>query len=440
MSIVSRKAPLYLQILAGLLAGAAAGLVANFLWRDSPGLAWAVDNVARPAGQIFLRMLFMVVVPLIFTSLVLGVTGLGDLSRLGRIARRSFGLFLATTGGAALLGLVLVNLVRPGLSLDPAVQAGLLEQFGGQAAERVEAAQATGFGVETFVNIIPRNPVDAAARGDMLGLIFFSVVFGVALTAVGRERNRTLVEAIGGIAAAVEVMIGYAMKLAPVGVAALIFTVTARFGFDLLASVGLYAAVVLAGLVLHQFGTLALVARALAGIGPLTLLERTRTLMLTAFSTSSSNATLPTTIRTARENFGVSREVSGFVLPLGATMNMNGTALFEGVTVLFLAQVFGVELSLATQATVVALVVLTAVGASGVPSGSIPLLIVVLETFGVPGEGIALVLGIDRILDMARTVPNVTGDLVTSLVVDRWERQDAAGAAAPSAAGSVVAG
>ena len=420
-----RSAPLHLKILVGLIAGAAAGGAGNALWRDAAWLVWAVDNVAQPAGQIFLRLLFMVVVPLVFTSLVLGVAGLGDVSRLGRLSARTFGLFLATTMVAGSLGLVLVNLVGPGHAIDPEVRAGLMEQFQGQAAERVAAAEQTSFGVQTLVSIVPRNPVDSAARGDMLGLIFFSVIFGVALASLGRERAKPLLDVVGSIAGAVEVLIGYAMRLAPVGVFALIFAVTASFGFELLRSLGLYAAVVLAGLLIHQFGVLTLVARVAAGVAPSVLLRRSRALMVTAFSTSSSNATLPTTIRTAREEFGVSPEVSGFVLPLGATMNMNGTALFEGVTVLFLAQAFGVELSLATQATVLVLVVLTAVGASGVPSGSIPLLIVVLETVGVPGEGIALVLGIDRILDMARTVPNVTGDLVTSIAVDRWERRDA---------------
>ena len=430
----SRRAPLHLRILAGLLVGAVAGIAANVLWRDAPALAWIVDTVAQPVGQIFLRMLFMVVVPLVFTSLVLGVTGLGDLTRLGRISRRTLGLFLATTLAAGALGITLVNLVAPGESLDPSIRTGLMEQFSGQAAERVEQAGQTGFGVQTFVNIVPRNPVDSAARGDMLGLIFFSLVFGIGMSLAGRERTAPLVKVIDGIAGAVEVMIGIAMKLAPVGVAALIFAVTARFGFDLLRSLALYAAVVLVGLLIHQVGTLALVARVLAGVRPTDLFRRTRALMLTAFSTSSSNATLPTTIRTARESFGVSPEVSGFVLPLGATMNMNGTALFEGVTVLFLAQAFGVDLSLTAQVVVLVMVVLTAVGASGVPSGSIPLLVLVLETVGVPGEGIALVLGIDRILDMARTVPNVTGDLVASIVVERWE-----GGRVPPG-GSVLAG
>jgi DAACS family dicarboxylate/amino acid:cation (Na+ or H+) symporter len=381
-----------------------------------------VDNVARPVGQIFLRMLFMVVVPLVFTSLVQGVTGLGDLARLGRISLRTFAVFLMTTLAAATLGLALVNAVEPGHAIDPTVRAGLMEQFSGQAGERVAMAGESGFGVQTFVNIVPRNPVDSAARGDMLGLIFFSIVFGVALAQAGRERSRAVLDVVDGIARAVEVMIGFAMRLAPIGVAGLIFAVTARFGFDLLASLGVYAAVVLGGLLVHQTVTLSVVARFLAGVSPSALFRRGRAMVVTAFSTSSSNATLPTTIRTARDEFGVTPEVAGFVLPLGATMNMNGTALFEGVTVLFLAQAFGVDLSLSSQVMVLVLVILTAVGASGVPSGSIPLLVLVLETVGVPGEGIALVLGIDRLLDMARTVPNVTGDLVTSMVVDRWER------------------
>jgi len=415
-------APGHGTIFAGLVVGAVAGGVCNALWRDTAGLALVVRNVAQPVGQVFLRLLFMVVVPLVFTSLVLGVNGLGDLTRLGRISARTFGLFVATTVAAGTMGIFLVNAVGPGRAIDEAVRAELMEQFAGQAAERVGAAEQVGFGVQTFVNIVPRNPIDAAARGDMLALVFFSVIFGVALASSGPPRAKPMLDVVASIAAAVEVLIGYAMRLAPVGVAALIFTVSARFGFDLLLPLSLYAGVVLGGLALHQFGVLALVAAGLGRVSPARLLRRTRGLTLTAFATSSSNATLPTTIRTAREEFGVSPEVAGFVLPLGATMNMNGTALFEGVTVLFLAQAFGVDLSLATQAIVLVMVVLTAVGASGVPSGSIPLLIVVLETVGVPGEGIALVLGIDRILDMARTVPNVTGDLVTSIVVDRWER------------------
>jgi DAACS family dicarboxylate/amino acid:cation (Na+ or H+) symporter len=219
-------------------------------------------------------MFFMVVVPLVFTSLVLGVTGLGDISRIGRLSARTFALFLATTLAAGGLGLVLVNLVGPGRAIDPEVRAGLMQQFESQAAERLSAAEQTGFGAQTLVNIVPRNPVDSAARGDMLGLIFFSVIFGVALASLGRERARPLLEVVGSIAGAVDVLIGYAMKLAPVGVFALIFAVTARFGFELLGSLGLYAVVVLAGLAIHQLGVLTLVARTVASVGPAVLLRR----------------------------------------------------------------------------------------------------------------------------------------------------------------------
>ena len=434
----SKSPPPHVQIVAGLALGAVAGVVSNGLWSGEPALEAVVSHVAQPLGQVFLRMLFMVVVPLVFTSLVLGVTGLRDLAKLGRTARRTFGVFLLTTVAAGVLGLALVNVVGPGRAIDPAVRAGLLEQFAQQAGERIEAAGTSGFGVQTFVNIVPRNPIDAAARGDMLALVFFSVAFGLAMVRIGPGRAAPLMGVVDAVAGVVEVLIGFAMKLAPIGVACLIFTVTARFGFELLAPLGGFAAVVLVGLALHLLGTQTLVAGVLAGVPPRVLLRRSRSLIVTAFSTSSSNATLPATMRTAREEFGVEPEVAGFVLPLGATMNMNGTALFEGVTVLFLAQAFGVEMSLATQAIVLVLVVLTSVGASGVPSGSIPLLIVVLETVGVPGESIALVLGVDRLLDMARTVPNVTGDLITSIVVDRWERSEAdlavaAGAKAASA-------
>ncbi|HEX5520931.1 MAG TPA: dicarboxylate/amino acid:cation symporter [Longimicrobiaceae bacterium] len=417
-----RPVPLHTKILTGLAIGAVAGVASNLLWQDAPALLWIVDNVAQPLGQIFLRMLFMVVVPLVFTSLTLGVATLGDLSRVGRIGGKSIGFFLLTTAMAATLGLLLVNVVQPGAALDPGIRNALLEQYSSQAAEKAELAISGGFGVNTFVNIVPRNPIDAMARGDMLGLIFFALVFGIALTMISREKSEPVIKVLDGIGEAVMVMIGFAMKIAPVGVAGLIFAVTARFGFEVLQSLGLYVVVVLGALALHQFAVIPSLAKLLVGISPGTFLRRARALMVTAFSTSSSNATLPTTIRTAEQQFGVPKEVAGFVLPLGATMNMNGTALFEGMTVLFLAQVFGIALTLPQQVVVVAMSVITAVGVAGVPGGSIPLLMMVLGMVGVPPEGIALVLGVDRILDMARTVPNVTGDLLTSLVVTRSEK------------------
>jgi DAACS family dicarboxylate/amino acid:cation (Na+ or H+) symporter len=416
-----RGMPLHTKILLGLVIGAAAGVACNLLWKDVPALVWFTDNIAGPVGQVFLRLLFMVVVPLVFTSITLGVASLGDIRHIGRVGGRTLVFFLGTTALAAALGLTLVNLIRPGESLDPAVRAQLLAEYSGEAGEKVAASQVTGFGIETFVNIIPRNPVAAAANGDMLGLIFFSLVLGIALTMMAKERAAPLVGVLESISEAVMLMIGFAMKVAPFGVAGLIFSVTAKFGFDVLRSLGLYAIMVLIGLAIHQFAILPTLARIITGIRPLDFLRRIRGLMITAFSTSSSNATLPTTIKTAEEQFGVPSHIAGFVLPLGATMNMNGTALFEGMTVLFLAQVFGVQLGLAEQAIVIGMSVITAVGAAGVPSGSIPLLVMVLVMVGVPGEGIALILGVDRILDMSRTVPNVTGDVLTSLYITRRE-------------------
>jgi len=418
----SRKGmALHTKILIGLAAGAAAGVIAERLWGTTTQLTWFVNNVANPVGQIFLRMLFMVVIPLVFTTLAVGVANLGDLGRLGRVGGKTLGFFLFTTGLAVALGLILVNTIQPGTGLDPVIRDGLMQQFSAQAADRVAASETTGFGINTFVQIVPRNIVAAMNSGDMLGLIFFALIFGIALTRVPKNFAQPVLTVLEGIAQAVIEIIGFAMKLAPIGVAGLIFTVTATFGWELLGSLGMYVVMVLIGLAIHEFVTLGIIAKVMGGLGPREFFGKLKYVLVTAFSTSSSNATLPTTLRTAEEEFGVPREIAGFVVPLGATMNMNGTALFEGMTVLFLAQIFGVDLSFGTQLIVVVMSIITAIGAAGVPAGSIPLLVMVLTMVGIPGEGIALVLGVDRILDMSRTVPNVTGDILTSIVVARSE-------------------
>ena len=417
-----RRVPLHTKILLGLLLGAAAGVAANSIARDSPRLDWIVNNIAQPVGQIFLRLLFMVVVPLVFASVTLGVASLGDLRRIGRVGGKTLLLFLATTTLAVTVGIALVNLIGPGYALDPGIRTELLAEYSSQAGETVAVAKQDRFGINTFVNIVPRNPVAAAASGDMLGLIFFSLIFGISLTLISKELASPVIRVLEGLNQAVIVIIGFAMRLAPIGVFGLIFSVTAKFGFDVLQSLAMYVVTVLAALLLHQFGVIGVLAKLVVGINPGSFFARCRALMVTAFSTSSSSATLPTTIQTAEENFGVPPQIAGFVLPLGATMNMNGTALFEGVSVLFLAQVFGVEMGLLTQVLVVMLAVISSIGVAGVPGGSIPLLVMVLDMVGVPGEGIALILGVDRILDMSRTVPNVTGDLLTSLIVTKSEQ------------------
>jgi len=401
--------------------GATAGVGVNVTVGDAAWVGWINRYIAGPIGQIFLRLLFMVVIPLVFATLSLGVAGLGNLRNLGRVGAKTLAYFLATTALAAALGLFLVNTVRPGEGLAPDTVQRMQEIYAGQAQERFAASGATSFGIDTFVAIVPRNPVRSAADMDMLGLIFFSIVFGVALAMIPGERAAPLLRVLEALAETVTKIIDLAMRFAPYGVFALIFVVTSTFGWGLLRQLALYVAVVLVGLAIHAGVTLSAIVRFLAGLNPLRFWSKIREVVITAFSTSSSNATLPTTLLVAERTLGIPPKIGGFVLPLGATMNMNGTALFEGVTVLFVAQVFGIELPLAKQAIIIVLSVLTAVGAAGVPGGSIPLLMMMATTVGVPGEGIAIILGVDRILDMTRTTLNVAGDLTAACVIARSE-------------------
>lgn len=411
---------LHTKIVIGLVLGAVAGL-ASYSWaHDAAWVTWVRDNLAQPVGQIFLRLLIMTVVPLVFCSLTVGVAGLGDVRRIGRVGGRAIGYFLVSTALSATLGLILVNIVRPGEGLDAVVREQLMTTYRTQA-EGIQASMSLKPGVDMLVNIVPRNPVKAAADLDMLGIIFFSVMMGVALTLIPEEKAKPVQRLLEAGGDAIVKIIDIAMQLAPYGVFGLIFVVTSRFGWDLLGALGKYVAVVLVGLLLHGAVTLSAMVRFLGGLNPVTFFSRIRASMITAFSTSSSNATLPTNLAVAEEELGISPRIAGFVLPIGSTMCMNGTALYEGVTVLFLAQVFGVPLSLGTQIFVIVLSVITAVGAAGVPGGSLPLLMVVLGTVGVPPEAIAVILGVDRILDMSRTTLNVIGDMSATVYVARTE-------------------
>jgi DAACS family dicarboxylate/amino acid:cation (Na+ or H+) symporter len=413
---------LHTKILLGLLIGAALGVAANFtLGGDHAAVAWVNKYLAGPVGQIFLRLLFMIVVPLVFASIAVGVAGLGDLRKVGRVGGKAIAYFLITTAIAATIGLIAVNIFRPGAQLDQAVREELLQTYAQDASSRIQVSATQNFGIETLVNLIPRNPVQAAANLDLLGLIFFAFIFGAALTLITVERARPVVSFLEGVNDVVIKIVEFAMKLAPYGVTALIFGVTSRFGFDLLEPLAVYVLVVLGALLIQAIVTNSLILRFLIGIRPGLWFSRIRTSIVTAFSTSSSSATLPTNLAVIEKNIGVPKSIAGFVLPIGSTMCMNGTALFEGITVLFLAQVFGVGLNLGQQVVVVVMSVLTAVGAAGVPGGSIPLLVGILSMFGIPPEGIAIVLGVDRILDMSRTTVNVIGDMCATTWVAKSE-------------------
>ena len=414
---------LHTKILLGLVIGAIVGIAANqLLGGNHEVVAFINKYIATPVGQIFLRLLFMIVIPLVFASIALGVAGLGDLRRVGRVGAKAIGYFLVSTALAATLGLIAVSIVRPGEQLDRATAEQLRTEFSADASTRVEAAASSDFGVNTVINMFPRNPVRAAVDLDMLGIIVFSLIFGAALTLIAAERAKPMLSWLEALQDVVIKIVEMAMRFAPYGVAALIFGVTSRFGFHLLKPLGAYVLVVIGALLAHVLINLSLILRLIVGVNPFLFFRRIRAALVTAFSTSSSNATLPTALAVAEQNLGIPPSIAGFVLPLGSTMCMNGTALFEGITVIFLAQVFGVSLDLGQMIVVMIMAVLTAVGAAGVPGGSIPLLVTILVMFGIPAEGIAIILGVDRILDMSRTTVNVCGDLSATAFVARTER------------------
>jgi dicarboxylate/amino acid:cation (Na+ or H+) symporter, DAACS family len=424
-----RGIPLHTKILIGLVAGAAIGGTLNrILGAKSPTLVFIAEQITNPIGQLFLRLLLLLVVPLVFSSLLLGVAGLGDLRRIGRIGVKSLLYTLVMSAISVVIGLTLANTIKPGKRLAPDVSAQLAEQYGGEAQKTVQTAAATNQSTDppllkAVKTIVPTNIFGAVSKDtpDMLGLMFFTLFLGIALTLAPRERTAPFLGAIEGLYAAVESGIQIVMRFAPYAVFCLLFTMTVRFGFELLASLGWFVLTVLLGLALHMFGVFSLSLALLSRISPLEFFRRIKTVMITAFSTSSSNATLPTALRVSEENLGVPRDINSFVLTVGATANQNGTALYEGVTVLFLAQLAGVDLSVAQQLMVVYLAILGGVGTAGVPSGSIPFIVLVLATIGVNPALIAIIIGIDRILDMCRTVLNVTGDLTIATYVARSE-------------------
>ena len=416
-----KKMPLATRIFIGLASGAALGVAAHAAFPGHAGLDWLVTRVTDPAGQMWLRCLIMVVLPLVFASLALGVAGLGDLRKLGRVGAKTLAYFLLTTALAVVIGLFFVNVIRPGDGLPEETRDKLLQTYSTQAAQGQQLAAGMKFDISLLINLVPRNPLKAMVEFDMLAVVFFSLMFGIGLALIPAGRAAPMLRVLEALGDVVTAIIDVVMKLAPYGVFALIFSVTARFGYDLLMKLGVYVITVLLGLAVQMFVVFPLMVRLGAGLNPLDFFRKVRTIIITAFSTSSSSATLPTSLRVTETELGVPKSICGFVLPLGATMNMNGTALFEGVTVLFIAQVFGIPLSLGAQGIVVLMSVITAVGAAGVPGGSIPLLILVLQAVGVPGEGIAIILGVDRLLDMCRTTLNVTGDVTAAAFITRSE-------------------
>lgn len=375
-------------------------------------------------GRLFLAMIKMVVVPLVFCSLTVGVASLGDFRKLGRLGGRTLGFFLGTTVVALTIGVGLANLIQPGKLMSEKDRLLLLSSYQDGAASKVGAAADAPSFVDQLVGIVPTNPLASLAGGDMLQIIFFALMFGIALTMLETSKSQIVVDVVDRCNDAMVMLVHIAMKLAPVGVAALLFKVVGTTGMSVLGALIVYALVVVLGLTLHVMITYAFAIKFGAKLPVLGFISAIKPALLVAFSTSSSSATLPVTMQCCEDNVNVKGEVTSFVLPLGATVNMDGTALYQGVAAIFIAQIYGMDLGIAEQVTIVVSATLASVGAAGVPGAGMITLAMVLTAIGVPTEGLALVLGVDRILDMFRTTCNVVGDSTACALMGRLEGND----------------
>lgn len=426
---------LHWKIMIGLVFGLVSGLIANFIVYKSGGIdsqaGVIVKNIAGFAeiiGQVFLRLIFMVVVPLVFCALSLGIVGIGDVRKLGRLGARTFLLAAIFSTIAVGIGLLLANVIQPGARLSQQAREDLRTRYATGAEKSIEQASKAKSLKDTLLDIIPKNPLqeavgalDGSSPGNgIIGVMTFAVCFGIALSTIG-EKAQPVVAFLEGVYEAVMVIIAFAMRLAPYGVCGLMFALSSLLGIDVLKSLAWYVVTVVIGLGLHLIIVYSLFLVVFAKRNPLQFFKDISEVILTSFASSSSNATLPTSMRVANEKLNLRRDVSSFVLTVGSTANQNGTALYEGMVVLFLAQVFGVELTLPQQLYVIVMATVAGIGTAGVPGGSLPLVVLVLQQLNIPAESIGIILGVDRLLDMSRTTVNVVGDLTIATCVDRWE-------------------
>lgn len=415
----SRGLPLHVKVLIGFVLGAAIGLVAHLVAPDAAWVHNIIQYAARPFGQIFLNLLFMLVVPLMFSALVLGVAELGDIASLGRLGGRTLVYTASVTGAAVLIGLVAVNLFQPGAHMDPALVQQAMNSNVAKTGEIVEKGHTLNF-IDLIVNIVPHNIV--GAMGDdskKLGIVFFALMIGIGLVMKPTPGTHAFKNALHGLFEICMHLIGMFVKLAPYAVACFMFILCAQMGWDVLVGLGWFVITVLVALAVHGFVVLPLWVKLMGGMGPRTFFSGIQEASLTAFATASSAATLPVTLRVAEENLKLPRKVSRFVLTVGASANHHGTALFEGITVLFLAQVYGLDLPLGQQLLVLILCILGGIGTAGIPSGSLPVIAMICGIIGLKPEGIGIILGVNTFLDMCRTSLNITGDLATAVVVSK---------------------
>jgi DAACS family dicarboxylate/amino acid:cation (Na+ or H+) symporter len=408
---------LQLRILIGFVAGLALGLA---VYAGAPDAAWVdtiITYVTQPIGQVFLRLLFMLVLPLLFSALVVGIAEMGEVRMLRSVGIKTLIYTLIVSGIAVAVSLAVVNILQPGGGVDPAVARELIGQAGQNAAGIIAKSGEAKTGVDAVIGIIPSNPITAMSENDILAVMFFALFFGIGMLLVQSPRTETLKAAFEGVFEVAMRLIGLVIQLAPFAIFCFMFNLAAQFGWDLIIKLAAYVGVVLLALAIQMFGVFPALLVLFARKSPLAFFRQTQEASVMAFATASSNATLPTALRVADEQLKLPPRIARFVLTIGATANQNGTAMFEGVTVLFLAQFFGVELSLTQQLYVMVICILAGVGTAGVPAGSLPVIALILTAVGVPPQGIGLILGVDRFLDMCRTALNVVGDLVAATVI-----------------------
>ncbi|SCM68147.1 dicarboxylate/amino acid:cation symporter [Donghicola eburneus] len=398
------------KVLIGMGAGFLLGVILNALQIQAINTHF-VSGFLGMIGRMFVNALSMLVVPLVFFSLICGVAGIGDIRILGRVGGKSFGLYLLTTATAIAVAIVMALVVGPG---------------NGFVMEGVDTAGVTAREApsvwETFAAIVPRNPVAAFAGGEMLQIIFYTIILGVAALMLG-ERSKPFVEACEYMNELMMKVVQIVMAFAPIGVFCLICKTFTEQGIGLFIPVLTYVLVLVAALLLHLFGTLMLYLKVFSGLSPIIFLKKIRPAQIFAFSTASSNATIPVTLRCVTERMGVNNSVASFTVPFGATINMDGTAIMQGVATVFLANVYGIDLGLGGYLTVIAMAVLASIGTAGVPGVGLVMLTMVLSQVGLPLEGIALILGVDRLMDMIRTAVNISGDAVVTTIVAKTEGQ-----------------
>ena len=405
------------RMLAGFLLGLAAGLIVYAGARDASWVASVVTYVTTPIGQIFLRLLFMLVLPLLFSALVVGIAEMGEIRALKSVGIRTLVYTIVVSAIGVAVSLAVVNLFRPGAGVDPVAAKELIGQASAGAAGIIEKSGTAKTGVDAVVGIVPSNLVTAMSENDILAVMFFALFFGIGLLLTQGPRTEPLKQVFEGVFEISMKLIGLVIQLAPFAIFCFMFNLAAQFGWDLLFKLAAYVGVVLLALAIQMFVIYPLLLKLLAGKSPAAFFRETQEASVMAFATASSNATLPTTLRVADQRLKLPPQIARFVLTIGATANQNGTAMFEGVTVLFLAQFFGVDLSLSQQLFVMFICILAGIGTAGVPAGSLPVIALILGSVGVPPEGIGLILGVDRFLDMCRTTLNVVGDLVAATVI-----------------------